>query len=133
MPDPTRYISSRHFEIRLDNGGYVLTDCSTNGTMLAATGERFASPHRIADGHRLHIASYVIAARLTGQAEERVGPLASSAAPAWQGWDADAPSAHATNDAAFPMAAHGWDAPPPSGTGSSAGWRLGYRTRLPRE
>ncbi|BCA63541.1 hypothetical protein HMP09_2775 [Sphingomonas sp. HMP9] len=117
----------------MDNGGYVLTDCSTNGTMLAATGERFASPHRIADGHRLHIASYVIAARLTGQAEERVGPLASSAAPAWQGWDADAPSAHATNDAAFPMAAHGWDAPPPSGTGSSAGWRLGYRTRLPRE
>ncbi len=125
LPDPTRYISSRHFEIRFDNGSYVLTDCSTNGTMLATTGERLASPHCIADGDRFHVGSYVIAARLTGQAEESVDPLTPPVAPVWQGWDADATPPRTTDDAAFPLASSGWDAPPPQplGTGSSAGWQ----------
>jgi type VI secretion system FHA domain protein len=129
LPDPTRYISSRHFEIRFDGGNYLLTDCSTNGTMLATTGERLASPHRIADGDRFQVGSYVIGARLTGGAEHRVDPSPAPAAPAWQGWDTDAtPSqglAQETNSPPFPSASSGWDAPPPQplSTGSSAGWQ----------
>jgi type VI secretion system FHA domain protein len=126
LPDPTRYVSSRHFEVRFDDGDYLLTDCSTNGTMLAATGERLASRHRIADGDRFQVGSYVIAARLTGRAEDR-DPPAAPAAPVWQGWDTDATSAQAANGSTFPSASSGWDAPPPppppSSIGSSGGWQ----------
>jgi type VI secretion system FHA domain protein len=125
LPDPTRYVSSRHFEIRFDGSAYLLIDCSTNGTMLAATGERLASPHRIADGDRFQVGSYVITARLTGAAAGRVDPSAAPAAPVWRGWDADATSDGGANDAAVPPSTSGWAAPPSqaSGTGSSAGWQ----------
>ncbi|QCB43227.1 type VI secretion system-associated FHA domain protein TagH [Sphingomonas sp. PAMC26645] len=125
LPDPTRYVSSRHFEIRFDNGSYLLTDCSTNGTMLATTGERLVSPHRIVDGDRFQVGSYVIGARLTGGAEARTDSSATPAAPVWQGWDTDAASAQATNSPPFPSASTGWDALQPSatGTGSSGGWQ----------
>ncbi len=118
LPDPTRHVSSRHFEVRFDRGHYLLVDCSTNGTMLASTGERLAAPHRIADGDRFQVGGYVIAARLTGAAE---APGASSvaAAPVWRGWDDGAP--------ASPSAAvsSGWDTPPPQAPGGSAspGWQ----------
>ncbi|PTQ65164.1 FHA domain protein [Sphingomonas sp. PP-CE-3G-477] len=125
LPDPTRYISSRHFEVRFDNGGYVLIDCSTNGTTLATTGERLASPHRIADGDRFQVGAFVIGARLTGSAQARVDPSAPSATPVWQGWDDDPTSAQTTNGSSFSSASSGWDAPPPqaSGIGTSGGWQ----------
>lgn len=125
LPDPTRHVSSRHFEIRFDGGGYLLTDCSTNGTMLATSGKRLASPHRIADGDRFQVGSYVITARLSGGAETRVDPSAAPAAPVWRGWDADASSDGGANEAALPRPTSGWDTPPAqaSGTGSSAGWQ----------
>ncbi len=125
LPDPTRYVSSRHFEVRFDGSAYLLTDCSTNGTMLAATGERLASPHRIADGDRFQVGSYVITARLSGAAAGRVDPPAAPAAPVWRGWDGDATSDGGVSAAAMPPPASGWDAPPSqaSGTGSSAGWQ----------
>ena len=84
LPDPTRYVSSRHFEIRFENGSYLLTDCSTNGTMLATTGERLVSPHRIVDGDRFQVGSYVIGARLTGGARARTDSSETPAAPVWQ-------------------------------------------------
>jgi type VI secretion system protein ImpI len=34
LPDPTRFISSKHCEVRYRDGGYWLHDVSTNGTLL---------------------------------------------------------------------------------------------------
>ncbi len=117
LPDPTRHVSSRHFEVRFDGGDYVLIDCSTNGTMLAGTGERLGAPHRIADGDRFQVGGYVIAARLTGAAQPPAEPSAA-AAPVWRGWDDGLPAPSPA------PATSGWDAPPPQAPGgsASAGW-----------
>ncbi|MES3151772.1 type VI secretion system-associated FHA domain protein TagH [Sphingomonas faeni] len=127
LPDPTRYISSRHFEVRFEADHYLITDCSTNGTILAATGERLASPHRVVDGDRFQVGSYVIAARLSGS-DARADPLAA-APPAWRGWDTDPASTGEAQGAGTPTVSDGWGAPPPqapgtrASTGASAGWQ----------
>ncbi len=124
LPDPTRHVSSRHFEIRYDGGDYVLIDCSTNGTMLAQSGERLTAPHRIADGDRFHVGAFVIAARLTGRADTSPAAAAESAQPVWRGWDEAAP---VPTPAATPIAtpttpaSQGWAPAPPSAP-SGAGW-----------
>ena len=35
LPDPARVVSGRHCEIHFRDGGYWITDISTNGTFLA--------------------------------------------------------------------------------------------------
>ncbi len=61
LPDPTRFISGRHCEVRYRDGGYWLNDLSTNGTFLNDSARRIQAPHRLRDGDRLAIGSYVIA------------------------------------------------------------------------
>ncbi len=34
LPDPSRYISGLHCEVRFEKGGYFLYDVSSNGTFL---------------------------------------------------------------------------------------------------
>lgn len=124
LPDPTRHVSSRHFEIRYDGGDYILIDCSTNGTMLAQSGERLTAPHRIADGDRFHVGAFVIAARLTGRVEASPAAAAESAQPVWRGWDeaAPVPSPVAAPAAVPPSpASPGW-APAPPSVPTSSGW-----------
>ena len=48
LPDPTRYVSSKHCEIRYKDGGYWLHDVSTNGTFLNGADHRMSTPHRLA-------------------------------------------------------------------------------------
>ncbi|WP_232252394.1 FHA domain-containing protein [Sphingomonas paucimobilis] len=122
LPDPTRHVSSRHFEIRYDGGQYVLIDCSTNGTTLAQTGERLTAPHRIADGDRFHVGAFVIAARLTGRADGSQPAAAENAEPVWRGWDDAVPAPGiAPSQATPPPASDGWG-PAPTPAGSSPGW-----------
>jgi type VI secretion system FHA domain protein len=128
LPDPTRHVSSRHFEIRFDGQGYLLVDCSTNGTFLASTGERLSGPHRIVDGEAFTVGPFTIAARL----------VQASAPPAWTGWDSEreqttteapgwgsppapANSGWSTAPAAEP-ASPGWGALP-SQSASAGGWQ----------
>ncbi len=61
LPDPTRFISSRHCEVRYRDDGYWLNDLSTNGTFLNDSARRIQAPHRLRDGDRLAIGSYVVA------------------------------------------------------------------------
>lgn len=61
LPDPTRFISGRHCEIRYREDGYWLNDLSTNGTFLNDSPRRMQAPHKLRDGDRLTIGSYVIA------------------------------------------------------------------------
>ena len=128
LPDPTRHVSSRHFEVRYDGSAYLLTDCSTNGTILLSTGARLSAPHRIADGDRFQVGPYVLVAQLTGAATTAFDTPAADAG--WQGWgSADPAPPPATgwgSDAAAP-AASGWgasEAPSADAWGASAsgGW-----------
>ena len=68
LPDPSNIVSSRHAEIRRDEGGYLLKDISTNGTFLNGAGERMQSEHRIAEGDVLKIGPYEILASVRAAA-----------------------------------------------------------------
>jgi type VI secretion system protein ImpI len=61
LPDPTRFISGRHCEVRYRDDGYWLNDLSTNGTFLNDSARRIQAPYRLRNGDRLAIGSYVIA------------------------------------------------------------------------
>jgi type VI secretion system protein ImpI len=67
LPDPSRYISSKHCEVRWRDGGYWLHDISTNGTFLDGAGHRLKEPWRLRNGDRFVIGHYVIAATIDGE------------------------------------------------------------------
>ena len=66
LPDPLSVVSSRHCRIDWQDGGYTLTDTSTNGTRL--NGHRLVQPQRLADGDRIGAGGYDIAVALTASA-----------------------------------------------------------------
>jgi type VI secretion system protein ImpI len=84
LPDPTRFISGKHCEVRYRDGSYWLHDVSTNGTFLYGSDHRMQAPHRLRSGDRFVIGNYVVAATIDGDAE--------SAAPACTDGAAAAPS-----------------------------------------
>jgi type VI secretion system protein ImpI len=77
LPDPSRFISGRHCEVRWHDGAYWLHDISTNGTFLNGAESRLKAPHRLRNGDRFIIGQYIIAAAL----EEEIGEP-GEAAPA---------------------------------------------------
>ena len=58
LPDPTQQVSSRHCQVQFRDGGYVLADSSTNGTLL--NGVRIAAPQRLKAGDVIGVGHYVI-------------------------------------------------------------------------
>jgi type VI secretion system protein ImpI len=67
LPDPTRFISSKHCEVRYREGGYWLHDVSTNGTFLNGSDGRMKGPHRLRHGDRVTIGQYIVAVELDGE------------------------------------------------------------------
>jgi type VI secretion system protein ImpI len=80
LPDPSRTISGKHCEIRFKDGGYVLTDVSTNGTFLNGGDRRLQAPHRLHDGDKLEIGHYIVRVAIDG-AESGRGEGRSTAPP----------------------------------------------------
>jgi type VI secretion system protein ImpI len=80
LPDPSRFISGRHCEVRWHDGAYWLHDISTNGTFLNGAESRLKAPHRLRNGDRFLIGQYIIAATLDDEAVDREQP-APQAAP----------------------------------------------------
>jgi type VI secretion system protein ImpI len=80
LPDPTRYVSGKHCEVRFRDGEYWLYDVSTNGTFLNGSQFRLDAPYRLQDGDRLVIGPYVVAAVVEGG--ERRGAMAAASAAA---------------------------------------------------
>ena len=77
LPDPTRFISSKHCEVRYRDGGYWLYDVSTNGTFLNGSDGRLRAPHRLQHGDSLTIGQYIVAVALDGEdaeTRERAAP-----------------------------------------------------------
>jgi len=64
LPDPSRFISGKHCEVRYKDGGYWLHDVSTNGTYLNGAEARMRGPHRLQNGDRFIVGQYIIAAAL---------------------------------------------------------------------
>ncbi|MER8433112.1 type VI secretion system-associated FHA domain protein TagH [Mesorhizobium caraganae] len=60
LPDPDKFISGRHCEIRYEGGAYFLYDVSRNGTFVNGSSQRLAGPHRLAQGDRLRIGRYIV-------------------------------------------------------------------------
>jgi len=81
LPDPTRYVSGKHCEVRFRDGEYWLYDVSTNGTYLNGSQFRLDAPYRLQDGDRLVIGPYVVAAGVEGGERRVVSPAAAAAAP----------------------------------------------------
>jgi type VI secretion system protein ImpI len=70
LPDPSRFISGRHCEVRWENGGYWLHDVSTNGTFLNGSDSRLKGPHRLRHGDRLSIGHYIILVTVVGDGSD---------------------------------------------------------------
>jgi type VI secretion system protein ImpI len=69
LPDPTRFISGKHCEVRYRDDAYWLNDLSTNGTFLNDSARRIQAPHRLRHGDRLAIGPYIIAVAMEADAE----------------------------------------------------------------
>jgi hypothetical protein len=80
LPDPTRFISKKHCEIRYKDGGYWLHDVSTNGTFLNGADHRMQAPHRLRNGDRFTVGHYLIAVTLE-DAEEAADETRGAAVP----------------------------------------------------
>jgi FHA domain len=83
LPDPARFVSNKHCEIRYQDGGYWLYDVSSNGTFLNGAVDRMRAPHLLRNGDRFAVGHYLVAVTLDGAeeaAEEtRSAPIASPA------------------------------------------------------
>jgi type VI secretion system protein ImpI len=53
LPDPSRFISGKHCEVRAGDSEYLLYDVSTNGTFVNGSENRMQSPYRLHSGDRL--------------------------------------------------------------------------------
>jgi type VI secretion system protein ImpI len=96
LPDPSRYISGKHCEVRFYDNAYWLHDVSSNGTFVNGADYRLQGPHRLRNGDRLTIGQYVIGVTISGDgtgAEAVPMPPAPTAAPGdpWGGGDGVAP------------------------------------------
>jgi type VI secretion system protein ImpI len=68
LPDPRRFISSRHMELRHDKGGWWLYDISTNGTFVNGGAARVKSPYALQAGDRLQVGHYSVEVRFEAEA-----------------------------------------------------------------
>lgn len=98
LPDPSRFISGKHCEVRFQNGDYVIYDVSTNGTFVNGSDRRMQGPHRLRHGDRLLIGNYIVVAEIDASdqaAEPARAPMAPPINTA-EFWSVDgaAPPAH---------------------------------------
>ncbi|MER8395998.1 type VI secretion system-associated FHA domain protein TagH [Mesorhizobium sp. M1340] len=70
LPDPDKFISGRHCQIRYEAGAFWLHDISRNGTFINGSSQRITGPHRLAHGDRLLVGRYVIFVSI----DERASP-----------------------------------------------------------
>ncbi|MGY2993841.1 type VI secretion system-associated FHA domain protein TagH [Mesorhizobium sp. URHB0026] len=60
LPDPDKFISGRHCEVRYEAGAFWLHDVSRNGTYINGSNQRMTGPHQLGHGDRMLIGRYVI-------------------------------------------------------------------------
>jgi type VI secretion system protein ImpI len=88
LPDPSRFISGRHCEVRWHDGAYWLHDISRNGTFLDGADSRLKEPHRLRNGERFTIGQYMIVATIDAEGD------GDGAAPGLEGARPNAPASY---------------------------------------
>ncbi|PTV95976.1 FHA domain protein [Rhodobacter aestuarii] len=85
LPDPSRMISGHHFDISFTDGGWWLTDRSTNGTFLQGSRYRLDQPYRLRHMDRFQVGHYLIVALIKepAPAPPPPSPQPPSPQPAW--------------------------------------------------
>jgi type VI secretion system protein ImpI len=83
LPDPERFVSSRHAVVRFQDGGFCLEDVSTNGTFLNEPDRPVSKdgPVRLKDGDRLFIGDYEIMVQLIENGARAPERAAAAAVP----------------------------------------------------
>jgi len=83
LPDPKRFISGKHCEIRWQDGDFWLHDVSTNGTFLYGSDGRLKAPHKLRDGDRFSIGHYIVVANISGRpaSKSTTSEISDSAPP----------------------------------------------------
>jgi type VI secretion system protein ImpI len=100
LPDPSRYVSGKHCEIRFRDNEYWLYDVSTNGTFVNGAPYRLDAPYRLRDQDRLSIGPYIIAVSIEGAPAAAAAPAAASA-PGADVWGASGEVAPPDDRAAY--------------------------------
>jgi type VI secretion system protein ImpI len=75
LPDPDRFVSSRHAVVRFQQGAFCVEDVSTNGTFLNAPDRAISKtePVRLQEGDRLFIGDYEIMVQLIEESAPAAG------------------------------------------------------------
>jgi type VI secretion system protein ImpI len=75
LPDPERFVSSRHAVVRFQDGAFCLEDVSSNGTFLNGPDRAVSrsEPVRLKDGDRLFIGDYEIMVQLIEESAPATG------------------------------------------------------------
>ena len=81
LPDPSRFISGKHCEVRWHDGAHWLHDVSTNGTFLDGADGRLKAPHKLRDGDRFLVGHYVIVASISGEGANVAAETPATSAP----------------------------------------------------
>jgi len=113
LPDPHRYISSRHCEITFRDDCYFLSDVSTNGTFINGATERISGERRLEPGDLITIGHYEVVASLGGDALAALNPAVpaeSARSVSWDSWNEDGESGTGAT-AAGPPGSGGWASP----------------------
>lgn len=86
LPDPNRFISGKHCEIRSAGAEFLLYDISTNGTYVNGSQNRVQSPYRLRSGDRLTIGQYIVAVSIDDDAQSRAGTHDSALPPSHEAY-----------------------------------------------
>src|SRR6056297_1920213 len=135
LPDPRRFISGRHLEVRYENGGWWLYDISTNGTFVNGASSRVKSPHSLQSGDRLQVGHYSVEVTLDATANGETPAIGSAAPQAGTPPPADIWGASSGGvQVSEPQASPPPQQPPADiwGTGSSGGGVAGGPAQRPR-
>lgn len=90
LPDPSRFISGKHCEVRYQDGDYVLYDVSRNGTFLNGSDRRMHGPHVLSTGDRILIGDYIVRVEVEGGRRSVHPPPPVAPGPYGASiWDAD--------------------------------------------
>ncbi|MER9001631.1 FHA domain-containing protein, partial [Mesorhizobium australicum] len=82
LPDPDKFISGRHCEVRYEAGAFWLHDVSRNGTYINGSNQRMTGPHQLGHGDRMLIGRYVIFVSIDEERAPKRPPPSGPTTPA---------------------------------------------------
>ena len=129
LPDPQKFVSSRHALLSCDGGGFYVEDTSTNGTFINGPDRRVPKNQRVPlkDGDRIFIGEYEILVQLIEDEPQadaspepvQLRPTLDQRLPGGAAGSAPPASASETLDPLAVIVAGGYS-PPPAGESRAA-------------